>query len=36
VRVIGIVDRLQGAREKFEGRGYRFTPIFTKEELGLE
>jgi len=36
VRVIGIVDRLQGARERFESRGYRFTPIFTKAELGLE
>jgi orotate phosphoribosyltransferase len=36
VRVIGVVDRLQGAREKFESRGYRFTPIFTRDELGLE
>ena len=36
VRVMGIVDRLQGAREKFEAAGYRFTPIFTKTELGLE
>jgi len=36
VRVIGIVDRLQGAREKLEGLGYRFTPIFTKNDLGLE
>ncbi len=36
VRIIGLVDRLQGAREKFEGAGYRFTPIFTKTDLGLE
>jgi orotate phosphoribosyltransferase len=35
VRVIGIVDRLQGAREKFAAAGYRFTPIFTREDLGL-
>jgi orotate phosphoribosyltransferase len=36
IRIIGIVDRLQGAREKFEGAGYRFTPIFTRQDLGLE
>jgi len=36
VRVIGIVDRLQGARDRFESRGYRFTPIFTRDELGLD
>lgn len=36
VRVIGVVDRLQGARERFEAAGYRFTPIFTRTELGLE
>ena len=35
-RVIGVVDRLQGAREKFDAAGYRFTPIFTKQDLGLE
>jgi len=35
-RVIGIVDRLQGARERIEGAGYRFTPIFTREDLGIE
>jgi orotate phosphoribosyltransferase len=35
VRVIGIVDRLQGARETLEGAGYEFTPIFTREDLGL-
>jgi len=36
VRVIGIVDRLQGAREAIEGRGYRFTPIFTRDDLRIE
>ncbi len=35
-RIIGVVDRLQGARERFEAAGYRFTPIFTKDDLGLE
>ena len=35
VRVIGVVDRLQGAREKFAAAGHRFTPIFTREDLGL-
>jgi len=35
-RVIGIVDRLQGAREKFQANGYTFTPVFTKADLGLE
>ena len=35
VRVIGIVDRLQGAREKFEGAGYPFTPIFTLDDLAI-
>ena len=36
VRVIGIVDRRQGAREAIEGRGYRFTPIFTRDDLRIE
>lgn len=36
VRVIGIVDRLQGAREAIEGRGYRFTPFFTRDDLRIE
>lgn len=36
VRIIGLVDRLQGARERFEAAGYPFTPIFTRDDLGLE
>ena len=36
VRVVGIVDRLQGARERFEAAGYRFTPIFTLDELTIK
>jgi orotate phosphoribosyltransferase len=35
VRVIAVVDRLQGARKAFEDAGYRFTPLFTREELGI-
>ena len=36
VRVIGIVDRLQGARERLEKAGYRFTPIFTLDDLDIK
>jgi len=36
VRIIGLVDRLEGARERFEAAGYTFTPIFTRADLGLE
>jgi len=35
VKIISLVDRRQGAAEKFAGFGYEFDPIFTKEELGL-
>ncbi|MBE0476749.1 MAG: orotate phosphoribosyltransferase [Coriobacteriia bacterium] len=35
VRVVALVDRQQGARELFEREGYRFTPVFTAEELGV-
>lgn len=34
-RIVALVDRQQGARELFEGEGYRFTPVFTAEELGV-
>ncbi|MCL2503401.1 MAG: orotate phosphoribosyltransferase [Coriobacteriia bacterium] len=34
-RVVALVDRQQGARELFEGRGYVFDPVFTAEELGV-
>jgi orotate phosphoribosyltransferase len=33
--IIAVVDRLQGARKAFEDAGYRFTPLFTREELGI-
>lgn len=35
VRVIALVDRQQGAQELFDSHGYRFTPVFTAEELGV-
>lgn len=33
VSVISIVDRLQGARERIEGAGYIFEPLFTKDDF---
>jgi len=35
VKVITLVDRQQGAAENFAQWGYKFSSIFTKEELGL-
>jgi orotate phosphoribosyltransferase len=35
VKVIAMVDRLQGARENLEAEGYAFEAIFTIEELGV-
>jgi orotate phosphoribosyltransferase len=35
VKVIALVDRLQGGRENFENKGYRFEPIFTIEDLDI-
>jgi orotate phosphoribosyltransferase len=33
--VIALVDRLQGARERIEGLGCRFTSVWTLQDLGL-
>jgi len=33
--VVCILDRLQGARQRFEGMGLRFEPIFTLRDLDL-
>jgi orotate phosphoribosyltransferase len=33
--VVGVVDRLQGARERFEGMGLLFRPFCTIRDLGL-
>ena len=35
-RVIAIVDRLAGGGEEFARRGYKFTPIFTINDLGVK
>lgn len=35
VAVVGVVDRFQGARERFEGMGLLFRPICNIRELGL-
>ena len=36
VRIIAMVDRLSGAAEAFAGRNYRFTPVFTVRDLGVQ
>lgn len=33
VKIIALVDRQEGAREKFDSLGYEFAPIFTREDL---
>jgi orotate phosphoribosyltransferase len=35
IKIISLVDRKQGASEKFAESKYAFDPIFTKDELGL-
>ena len=35
VKIIVLVDRQDGARERFNSLGYEFEPIFTKEDLGI-
>ena len=34
-RILGIVDRGEGARPAIEARGYRFDCLFTLADLGL-
>jgi orotate phosphoribosyltransferase len=34
-RVLAIVDRLEGAREAFESRGYQLTTLFTVRDFGI-
>jgi orotate phosphoribosyltransferase len=36
VRVVCLVDRLEGGREAFQARGYAFTPLLTIADLGLD
>lgn len=35
VKVIALVDRLQGGAEAFATRGYKFEPIFTLNDLKI-
>ncbi len=35
-RVIAIIDRVEGGREAFTGRGYRFDSLLTIRDFGLE
>ena len=35
VKIIALVDRQEGAREKFNSLGYEFEPIFTRENLDI-
>lgn len=35
VRVIALVDRLEGARERLEKNGFRLTSLFTRDDLGI-
>ena len=35
VKIIVLVDRQEGAREKFDSLGYEFEPIFTKKDLQI-
>lgn len=34
--ITALVDRMEGARELLEGKGYLFTPLFTIRDLGIE
>lgn len=35
VKIIGTIDREEGARENIEGAGYTFEALFTKTDLGV-
>jgi orotate phosphoribosyltransferase len=35
VAVMVVIDRQEGARERIEGAGYKFMPLFTVDDLGL-
>jgi orotate phosphoribosyltransferase len=36
VRIIAVIDRLEGAREKIESAGYSFTALLTTRDMGLQ
>ncbi|MEZ4271143.1 MAG: orotate phosphoribosyltransferase [Myxococcota bacterium] len=35
VKIVGTIDRLEGARQNIEGAGYSFDSLFTKSDLGI-
>jgi len=35
IKVISVIDRLEGARENLSRRGIKFDPLFTKRDFGL-
>ncbi len=35
VKIVAVIDRQEGAREKIEGAGYVFASLFTKTDLGI-
>lgn len=34
-RIVGVIDRMEGARENIEKAGYRFESLFTVRDLGI-
>jgi orotate phosphoribosyltransferase len=34
-KIVGVIDRLEGARENIEGAGYVFESLFTTKDLGI-
>jgi orotate phosphoribosyltransferase len=35
VKIIGVIDRLEGGRDAIEAAGYAYEPVFTKTDLGI-
>lgn len=35
-RIVGVIDRLEGARENIEAAGYQFESLFTTRDLGID
>jgi len=35
-KIVGTIDRLEGARENIEAAGYKFDALFTTKDLGIE
>jgi orotate phosphoribosyltransferase len=35
-RIIGVIDRQEGARQAIESAGYKFESLFTTDDLGIK